>query len=262
MRPKTIALITVMILTTSFFYSLIKPFSRHSAEISQTGQFAVASPVSTILSQPIRVNFREPAAKKIQPSLNVSEIAYTPALERFVSSVINGDAERIVGVYVANTMALPIIQQPDNNPNFVSTKPETITQFDAASRFQTIGLLAHNYLAGTHFSDLQPQQLVTVVFGDGRLSYYQVEEVQRYQALSPNSPQSDFVDLNNDGNEQITAADVFQRVYTLGDRVVFQTCIFNDGDPSWGRLFIIATPLETAPTSMMFPLRPRILALF
>lgn len=185
-----------------------------------------------------------------------------PALDTFVQSVINGNANEVVGVYVPGTFALTISQQPGNEPNFVSRKPEIITQFAPATRFNTIGLLAHNYLAGDHFYDLSKSQTIILVYGTGNLSYYKIIDIQRYQALSPNSPQSDFVDLNTGANEKLSAADLFQRIYSKGNQVVFQTCINAHGDPSWGRIFIIATPVESRTDAKESPLRSRILSFF
>lgn len=263
MRPKYIVLITVMTLLTSLLSSLPKMSARQQ-NISQTGNIsAVAAvptytPVPTVLAHPVNSSYTAaptavPTIEDVAPVAPAIEIENTnDALNSFVQTVANGSPNQVVGVYVDNVLALPIVQQPSDNPNFVSTQPETITQFAAAGRFKTIGLLAHNYLAGTHFTDLQKDQVVTVVYGDGSLKYYRVSKVERYQALSPESPQSDFIDLNNGLNTRMSAGDVFGRIYTQGDVVVFQTCILNNGDPSWGRLFITATPIP-APVSYAVP---------
>jgi hypothetical protein len=58
----------------------------------------------------------------------------------------------------------------------------------------------------------------------------------QYQALKPNSPYSTFRDLSND--ENLTAEQVFKKVYTGERRVKFQTCIEANGVSTWGRLFV------------------------
>lgn len=265
MRPKTILLITVMITMTALFTNFQQKFLHRPQAISQTGNMpapAVASAVPTVRAYPVKNGYKAPVVEETVRTRQISDVPYATALNSFVQNIENGKREDVVGVFVPGTLALRIRQQPDNNANFVSTEPEIITQFNAASSFKTIGLLAHNYLAGTHFYDLKKDQTVIIVYGDGNLKYYKVNQIQRYQALTPTSPQSDFVDLNNTSEQRLSAGDVFQRIYTNGNQVVFQTCILNNGDPSWGRLFIIATPVENGPSTMAVPQHSRFFAFF
>lgn len=177
--------------------------------------------------QPIRLTYPEAAL---------------PGLDEFAGVLFTGDETQIVGIYADEALALPVIQQPENSPNFVSPEDNTATQFKTAEDYGTIGLLAHNYLAGEQFFGLAPDQILVIVRGDGSLDYYQISEIRHFQALMPDSPQSNFVDLNGD-SEVLSAVDVFNQVYAPGDRLVLQTCIALGDKPSWGRLFIIATPL-------------------
>lgn len=167
---------------------------------------------------------------------------YLPDLDEFTSAVINGDETQVVGIYAADFLALPVIQQPANKPNFVSSSDNTATQFAFAKQYNTIGLLAHNYLAGERFFNLALNQLILIIYGDGSYQVFQITDIQTYQALTPNSPHSDFVNLS-DTNELLTAAELFNRIYAPGNRLVLQTCIAFAGEPSWGRIFITATPL-------------------
>ncbi len=162
-------------------------------------------------------------------------------LEEFVRSVENGDSSQVVGVYVPNVLALPVGQQPQGNAGFVTREAGKATQFGMASQYGTIGILAHNDLAGAEFSGIQLDEYAIVVYGDGRLDYYYISEIQKYQALSPTSTFSDFVNLNGT-NERLSASQLFNRIYGPGKRLVFQTCIDAHGDPSWGRMFIVAEP--------------------
>lgn len=165
-----------------------------------------------------------------------------PTLADFSKVLQNGDAKTLRGVYVDDLFALPIIQQPAGSPAFVSPNDNEITQFGMPAKYGNVGLLAHNNLSGRLFTDLAVGQQVSLVFGDGKVESFVVTEVSRYQALQPNSPYSSFRDLEN-SEETLTAQDVFKRAY-LGDRhVTFQTCIEAYGNPSWGRLFVIAVPL-------------------
>lgn len=165
-----------------------------------------------------------------------------PTFPDFSQTVQNGQATVLRGVYVNHILALPVIQQPSGNAGFVSSSDGQTTQFRMASQFGNIGLLAHNHLAGKSFTQLSIGDEVLMVYGDGHVEYFVVQEVLKYQALQPNSPYSSFRNLDKD--ETINAEQMFKRVY-FGDRhVTFQTCIEAEGNLSWGRLFVIAVPKE------------------
>jgi hypothetical protein len=165
-----------------------------------------------------------------------------PSSEAFIASVADGQAGVVRGVYVPGVLALPVRQQPADNSTYVSPEVGTATQFASAAALGVTGLLAHNYLAGAEFFKLAAGQDVQIVYGDGAVKLYRVTAIYRYQALDPYSPYSDFVDLST--GETKSVGEVFTQVYTGGDHVTFQTCIANNGNPSWGRLFVIATPVN------------------
>jgi len=169
-----------------------------------------------------------------------TETAVVPAFGDFVASVQDGQTV-VRGVYVPDVLALPVVQQPAGDAGYVSDLPEAATQFSFAAQFEAVGLLAHNYLAGAIFSELAAGHEVRIVYGDGRVDDYIVSKIYRFQALSPDSPTSNFVDL--DTGELYTSAQLFGLVYQGGDHVTFQTCIRGDGSNSWGRLFVIAQPV-------------------
>ncbi len=165
-----------------------------------------------------------------------------PSLLDFTATVAGGPADTVTGVYVSEVLALPVIQQPADNYGYVSEQVGVVTQFRLAASYGVTGLLAHNFASGALFFELAPGQRVHVILGDGSAKEYQVSEILRYQALQPFSTASDFVDLAT--GEQLTAGQVFARAYMGGDQVTFQTCIASGGIGSWGRLFVIATPVE------------------
>lgn len=176
---------------------------------------------------------------KTQALGNVTSL---PAFADFSKTVQNGDAKTLRGVYVAEVLAQPIVQQPSGNPGFVSTTDGVVTQFDMASRYGNVGLLAHNHLSGRFFSQLTIGQEVRIVYGDGRTEIFVISEILQFQALQPTSPYSSFRNLSKD--ETLTAEQMFKRVY-FGDRhLTFQTCINANGNNSWGRLFVIAVPKQ------------------
>jgi hypothetical protein len=165
-------------------------------------------------------------------------------LADFVSAVQNGDGTVVRGIYAEGLFALPVVQQPAANAGFVSTQAETLTQFGLAAKNDTFGFLAHNYLSGNYYFKLSPGQKIVMVYGDGRLKYFKVTAVKRYQALKPTSPYSDFKDLET--GLTMTSTDLFNLVYKRPGQIVLQTCIDANGNSSWGRLFVIAEP-EPAP---------------
>ena len=160
-------------------------------------------------------------------------------LASFVTSVVNGDHQALRGVYAPGILALAVVQQ--SSASFVSPQPDTATQFRmAAAQGGVIGLLAHNFLGGQDFFRLGIGQSILLVYGDGSIESYLVTRIYRYRATKPESVYSSFVD--RDTNLTTDATGLFNKVYTGGKHVTFQTCITGEGNPSWGRLFVVAEP--------------------
>ena len=165
-----------------------------------------------------------------------------PVLKDFAHAVSNGRPEQLRGAYATGIFADRVVQQPSNDPTFVSPRQHILTQFSAAAASGSTGLLAHNHLSGANFARLEVGQSVILVYGDGSLNLYAVTAVYRFQARQPENPQSDFVDLV-DGTSWSAAA-TFQRLYSRPGALVLQTCIAADGNRSWGRLFVVAEPVD------------------
>jgi len=163
------------------------------------------------------------------------------AINSFITTVADGESGVIRGVYSENNFALQIIQQPSGQAGFVSTIEGVVTQFNMPSQYGIAGLLAHNYLSGRHFFGLGMGDIVQLVYGDGDVKDYQIVDIQRYQALQPDSPNSQFLDINT--GKKISATQLFKRVYTGNHHLTLQTCIQKGSEDSWGRLFIIANPI-------------------
>jgi hypothetical protein len=163
-----------------------------------------------------------------------------PSFADFRRSVQNGEADALRGVYVEDVLKLPVIQQPATDAYYVSTRNGEATQFALASQYGNTGLLAHNTLSGRMFSNLAIGQDVRLVYGDGRVEYFVIKQILRFQALDPDSISSTFRNL--DRNETLSAGEMFNRAYVGQRRLVFQTCIEANGNVSWGRLFVIALP--------------------
>ena len=181
-----------------------------------------------------------PAVSGTQSVLPTPTPRSAPLLDQFVQVIMNKDkAQQVVGVYVENVLALRVVQQPPSNPSFVSGVKNVATYFNMVHK-QTgnQGLLAHNYLAGIHYYDLEPGQVVILIYGDGTMEEFVVSDSQSYQATNPTSPSSSFINIVT--GEKLTSTTLFKRVYGGGYKTTFQTCIAEGNQPSWGRLFVIA----------------------
>lgn len=173
-----------------------------------------------------------------------AEAMAMPDLSNFIKQVENGHSTIIRGVYASDGFALPVIQQPTNNAAYVSGAEDVLTEFSLARSYGNIGMLAHNHLAGKYFSSLSQGSKIQLVYGNGKVENFIVTRILRYQALTPSSPYTNFIDLES--GDTLTVNQVFYKVYTGARHVTFQTCIAQDNELSWGRLFIIAEPFTVA----------------
>jgi hypothetical protein len=164
-----------------------------------------------------------------------------PPLWEFIDSLDYVWGDSVVGLYVPGTLAMPVVQQPVGVSSFVSNQANVVTQFELASQYGNVGLLAHNYLGGAKFFQIEPGQLIYLIYGDGSLRLYIVSELLHYQALSPKSFASDFRSLDYSSG-QLSAQDLFYQIYAERDGIILQTCISSQGVMAWGRLFVIAVP--------------------
>ncbi len=176
-----------------------------------------------------------------QAAVSSGDSGSSVALQKFVESVSDGQAGVVRGIYAENSMEFPVVQQPSGQPGFVSSQQDVVTEFAMARQYGVTGILAHNYLAGQAFFTLEADDLIQVVYGDGSTQTYQIVEVLHYQALSPKSATSSFVDL--DSGETLSASQLFKRVYAGSSHLTLQTCIQVGSEDSWGRLFLIAEPV-------------------
>ncbi|MGD0877390.1 MAG: hypothetical protein ABSA01_04490 [Anaerolineales bacterium] len=164
-----------------------------------------------------------------------------PGFSVFVSSVADGQAKIVSGVYVPGTLALRVVQQRGDDPESVLRIRGVATQFGLAAHNHVIGLLAHDDLAGAFFSYLEMGQEVRNVYGDGRVEYYQINRLDRFKAPQPGSQNGNYVELSS--IITYTALDFFTMFYNGVAHVSFQTCILHDGKLSWGRSFATVMPV-------------------
>jgi hypothetical protein len=120
-----------------------------------------------------------------------------------------------VSVYVDDVLSYPIVQQPADSPLWVSDNPHFITQFGLPTHFDVIGLLAHDYLAGKDFFELEIGQVAEIKFSDGHIKIFVISSISYESAGQPPS-------------------DIFEKYYMRAGTLVFQTCKDN------GYLFVVA----------------------
>jgi len=169
--------------------------------------------------------------------------AFNPQVLNYDLTFGNSQKNVPNALYLNESTTFQIVQQPVENDVFVTSFPNYVTEYRAAYNFGTIGLLAHNYLAGQYFFQISTGQELELVYSDTHTQKFVVTEIKRYQALSPNSPSSDFIDL--DTGKYLTAPQLFNKVYrNQTGHLVLQTCIYAEQNPTWGRLFIIAEPVR------------------
>ena len=165
-----------------------------------------------------------------------------PGLQHFIGEVFTGEKGIIRGVYVPGVFAYPIIQQPSNNDIYVSNKTDLITQFHQADHNGITGLLAHNYLTGKFFFDLEIGQEIWIVYGDRELRHYQVTSLHQFQKIDTSSLYSPMLDLNT--QEELSTSEVYSQFYRGAHHVVFQTCLAGEGRLDWGLFFVTAMPID------------------
>ncbi len=150
-----------------------------------------------------------------------------PSLNKFVAGVENGQTNTVRGVYITGFFALPVVQQPSGNTGFVSAKPESVTQFQLAARYNVLGFLAHNYLSGKEFFRLIEGLQVVVVKGDGSIDRYRITAIDEYQKVTPGSNWSQYIDLET--GERLTTYQVFGQYYQGDHHLTFHkpdSCMF------------------------------------
>ena len=232
MRPEKflrLAALTFIVIISLFTFTPVKA----NADIPDTNDLPVTGSANTTVVDTLSsITDASAQADEIKTQQEVE------AFNDFVTSVINGKSSQVVGVYVSDVLSLPIDQQPSSDGGYITTQEDLATQFRLAAQYGSIGILAHNFLAGEYFFELSEGMTVTIVYGDGSTADYLIKAVEEYQALSPYSPYSEFIDL--DSNQKLTATDLFYRVYANENTVVLQTCIEAEGIDSWGRLFVSA----------------------
>lgn len=231
--------------TSDLSKAVLRDFPRQRPLTPQTGPYSVAAEPALDITLPQSEVLEEElidvdvagviSSLDIEVSRNVSDDFRT-----FVENLQGGEPGVPIGVYIEDTLALEIEQQPEDNNAYVPPEWGKASQFRSADRYGVTGLLAHNYLSGSDFYNIQLDQEVRVVYGEGLVRLYQVKEIRGYQKLEPTNLTSDLVEL--DTGKRVTTPEVFGRFYQGDHRVTFQTCLARDNLSNWGLTFITAEP--------------------
>jgi hypothetical protein len=104
---------------------------------------------------------------------------------------------------------LTVMQQP-----FVPFEMGQVMQWSEAIPYGSIALLAHDYLSGGQFKELEIEDYIELIYSNGDRQSYTVTEIVIFDKGASNT-------------------EMFSRVY-VGDKLVLQTCHED------GRLFVIA----------------------
>ena len=115
------------------------------------------------------------------------------------------------GIYSDENFALPVVQQPSGQAGFVSTIDGVTTQFSMPNKYGVTGLLAHNYSIRKTFLQIEYRGCYPIVYGNGEIKEYHIADIQKYQALQPNSQTVNLLNLIPGKN--ISATQLFKRVY-------------------------------------------------
>jgi hypothetical protein len=170
-----------------------------------------------------------------------------PSLEEFIERVSDGEAQKVVGIYIKEKLAFPVIQQPPGYKDFVS-QWTVATQFrlGAFGLKDDTGLLLDAKFVPNSLYDVSNGDLEALVYGDGRVETYKVTNIHRFLALSPEDPHSQFRELDGqDISGKLYSADmVFRQMYTdsnsLNDKLTIQVCELNRRRVPIIRRFIVA----------------------
>jgi hypothetical protein len=171
-------------------------------------------------------------------STDISTVQSQVSLKDFSTALKTDKGTDLQGIFASGVLALRVVQQPSGQAGYVSSLDGVVTQFSMAKPYHVIGLLAHNFSSGSEFFELKPGDKISLIYGDGTIKEMQITMVDKYQALSPTSPYSDFLNLAT--GERLSAEQVFYKYYTGDPHLTLQTCIQQGDQGSWGRLFIVA----------------------
>jgi hypothetical protein len=108
------------------------------------------------------------------------------------------------------------------------------------SRFDVPALtfLAHIELDGQYFDDIKQDEII--YYFDKEWAAYQVKEIIVAEASDPYSKYT-YLLIHDLWRPPI---ETYMLIYGQAGKLILQTCVERHGNYSWGRLFVIAEPIE------------------
>lgn len=244
-RASKFIAVSMLLFTFSLSLDMISPLFHKQAR-SQSGMVTqTAQPLPKRLQGGLwKASLRTgETGSGIGLAMKPASVSFLPeGFTTFIDQVRNGDEYTVRGLFVADVLALEVVQQPENDSIYVSTRMSEATEFRNARRNGVIGLLAHNYLSGIEFYEIEEGQELWIVYGSGKVQRYRVTAIDQYQKLTPESVRSEFLDLSD--GDRLNTAQVFNAHYQGENKVILQTCLERDGISNWGLTFWTAVPIN------------------
>lgn len=137
--------------------------------------------------------------------------------------------ETPVRVYAPGVFNFPIVGQDQGE---VTGQADEVSLFEGPFlEYGVVGLLGHDYLAGSEFYELEQGDWLIVWLEGGGLEAYQIAEIRQFQAVGSVYPFQAFADLET--GTVLSEEEVFEAMYRRPGGLVLQTCI----DGGWGLAF-------------------------
>lgn len=132
---------------------------------------------------------------------------------------------------------IPIVQQPEGQPNYVSSETGVMTEYEYPEENGVIGLLIHNDLGKDQLKQLDQAQVVTISDGIG-IKTYRLVGIEIWIAEDGSNALSRYR-RDADDDDWIFARDLYDHIYGGAYPLIIQTCIEENGSDTGGRKFYL-----------------------
>ena len=127
----------------------------------------------------------------------------------------NNKMPPVVILFIGNNKAIRVAQQPLNDISYVTDRDNLLTQI-WSDKLSSIGLVAHNYLAGKNFEGIKEGNQIVLVYDDETAQTFIVDNLK----ILPFTTE-------------------IEKVYNKSDTLILQTCI-----DEYNALIITAYPVK------------------
>jgi hypothetical protein len=194
------------------------------------------------ISIPTQVPKNTPIPFPTPTETPVPFISLEEAIRRFKDGTTD-----VKAIYSKDSFLFGVVQQPPGLDSFVSPYDQILTQFMMPDKM--VAFLAHNQSkAGDAISNIRYGEEIYQINGDGKTEKYTITGRILARAIIPLSPYSPFVLIDenlNDISGTFSAKELYEKIYRNSEiDIVFLTCIENERDINWGRLFVIGRKMK------------------